>query len=93
MKVKATDDGAYLFECPGCECMHMVYVDRANRPVWSFNGDKDAPTFSPSILVTSSWMDKPTICHSFVRDGKIEFLSDCTHKLKGQTVGIPDWED
>lgn len=28
------------------------------------------------------------ICHSFVRDGKIEFLSDCTHELAGQTVPV-----
>ncbi len=32
-------------------------------------------------------------CHSFVTDGKIKFLSDCTHELKGQTVLIPDWEE
>lgn len=36
---------------------------------------------------------KSTVCHSFVRDGKIMFLSDCTHKLAGQTVEIPEWED
>lgn len=30
------------------------------------------------------------ICHSFIRDGKIEFLSDCTHKLAGQTVELLD---
>jgi hypothetical protein len=30
------------------------------------------------------------ICHSFVRDGRIEFLSDCTHALAGQTVDLPD---
>lgn len=29
------------------------------------------------------------ICHSFVRDGRIEFLSDCTHALAGTTVDIP----
>lgn len=28
-------------------------------------------------------------CHSFVRDGKIEFLSDCSHSLAGQTVDLP----
>lgn len=26
------------------------------------------------------------VCHSFVRDGQIEFLSDCTHELAGKTV-------
>lgn len=33
-----------------------------------------------------------TVCHSFVTDGKIQFLGDCTHKLAGQTVELPDWE-
>ncbi len=33
---------------------------------------------------------KCTICHSFVRDGKIQFLSDCTHELAGQTVELPE---
>lgn len=28
------------------------------------------------------------LCHSFVRDGRIEFLSDCTHALAGQTVPL-----
>lgn len=30
-------------------------------------------------------------CHSFVTDGRIQFLSDCTHELAGQTVDLPDW--
>lgn len=25
-------------------------------------------------------------CHCFVRDGRIEFLGDCSHELAGQTV-------
>jgi hypothetical protein len=32
-------------------------------------------------------------CHSFVRDGQIEFLSDCSHDLAGKTVPIPDWPE
>lgn len=32
------------------------------------------------------------VCHSFVTDGRIQFLGDCTHALAGQTVDIPDWE-
>lgn len=32
------------------------------------------------------------LCHSFVRGGMIEFLSDCTHELAGKTVPMPDWE-
>lgn len=30
-------------------------------------------------------------CHSFVADGRIQFLSDCTHSLAGQTVELPPW--
>lgn len=29
-----------------------------------------------------------TACHSFVTDGNIQFLSDSTHKLSGQTVPL-----
>jgi hypothetical protein len=41
--------------------------------------------------------DKPApfkchVCHSFVTDGKIQFLPDSTHALAGQTVPIPEWE-
>ena len=31
------------------------------------------------------------ICHSFVTDGRIQFLSDCSHALAGQTVDLPAW--
>jgi hypothetical protein len=31
-------------------------------------------------------------CHSYVTDGQIQFLGDCTHALVGQTVPLPDWE-
>ena len=27
-------------------------------------------------------------CHSFVRDGQIQFLGDCTHQLAGRTVPL-----
>lgn len=30
------------------------------------------------------------ICHSFVTNGRIEFLGDCTHHLKGTTVELPE---
>lgn len=30
-------------------------------------------------------------CHSFVTEGRIQFLGDCSHALAGQTVDLPDW--
>ncbi|MER8941374.1 DUF6527 family protein [Mesorhizobium sp. M0915] len=29
-----------------------------------------------------------SVCHSFVADGQIQFLGDCTHALAGQTVAL-----
>lgn len=34
-----------------------------------------------------------TICHSFITNGEIQFLDDCTHELKGQTVELPEWRE
>ncbi|MDP2369319.1 DUF6527 family protein [Rhodoferax sp.] len=33
----------------------------------------------------------PYVCHSYVTDGRIQFLGDCTHALAGQTVDLPAW--
>lgn len=30
-------------------------------------------------------------CHSYVRDGQIQFLGDSSHALSGKTVPLPDW--
>jgi hypothetical protein len=30
-------------------------------------------------------------CHSFIKDGQIQFLGDCTHAMAGKTVEIPEW--
>lgn len=35
---------------------------------------------------------KQTICHLFIKEGKIEYLSDCTHSLAGTTIDLPDWK-
>lgn len=75
----------YLFDCPGCKLSHSFEV-----PYWSWNGSFDKPTFEPSLLVNG--FDPATRCHSFVRDGQIEFLSDCHHELAGQTVELPPFE-
>lgn len=34
----------------------------------------------------------PFVCHSFVVDGRIQFLGDCTHELVDKTVDIPDFD-
>jgi len=86
----------YHMDCPGCGFMHAVQVvPHKGRPVWTFNGDMDKPTFSPSILVTWEHGEnyEKRRCHSFIRDGKWQFLNDCTHDLAGQTVPMEDVDD
>jgi hypothetical protein len=34
----------------------------------------------------------PAVCHSFVTDGRIQLLGDCTHSMASQTVDLPPWE-
>lgn len=31
-----------------------------------------------------------SVCHTYITDGKIQYLADCTHALVGQTVDLPD---
>lgn len=78
----------YLFWCPGCDMAH------GPNDTWQFNGDVERPTLSPSVLVNQGRADPTSpVCHSFVRDGQIQFLPDCTHALAGKTVPLPDWPD
>ena len=85
----------YVFMCPACKCGHgfIVRTD-SGSPAWTFNGDLDNPTISPSILTWTQGEkpgEKTNICHSFVREGKIQFLNDCGHELKGKTVDLEIW--
>jgi hypothetical protein len=91
MRVAEFEDGRYvLFVCPGCKRDHVIPVK--NHPnAWEFNGDYNRPSLRPSILSNSGRADPDShICHSFVTDGKIQFLSDSTHELAGMTVELPE---
>lgn len=91
------------FVCPGCALdgssgLHMLPVNTTEHsPAWTFDGNLEAPTLSPSILThheTSDTDSRPTfVCHSFLRAGVFEYLSDCTHALAGQHVPMPDLPD
>jgi hypothetical protein len=78
-----------VMHCPGCGERHFVRVDGPHK--WGFNEDVARPTFSPSVLVRARASD-PTdpdavaiesVCHFHVREGNIDYLGDCTHKLAG----------
>lgn len=104
-RASAAEGGQVLFWCPGCDKAHVI---RHEGPgAWSWTGDLERPTFSPSVLVCGTqWaageaFHKPTHaavpaggtirCHSYVTDGQIQFLADSTHALAGRTVDLPEW--
>ena len=83
----------WLFRCPGCGCAHYF------NSGWSFNGDTVRATVRPSLLVSYNGTDAGrdgaphARCHSFVTDGRIEFLGDSTHALAGKTVPLSPWDE
>lgn len=96
-RIRRLPAGLHEFVCPGCDEPHTI-----DPAIWTFNGNYERPTLSPSVLVRGSRFiggpdSDPTdkalwpkfVCHSFVRNGRIQFLGDCTHALAGQTVDLP----
>lgn len=89
MKLVRLSDEIVGFKCPGCRGPQQLPV--TGPQAWKWNGSMESPTFEPSILTTWESPGKgKRICHSYVTDGKIKFLSDCTHGLAGQTVELPE---
>ena len=94
--IKSTSERKMIhFRCPGCDDVHSVAINGPSA--WGWNGRLDLPTFWPSVLVRYGHlpdggpMGTDPVCHSFVVDGQIQFLGDCTHALAGQTVDLPEW--
>lgn len=90
------------FLCPGCETVHTISYGDDNS--WTWNGSLELPTFSPSVLTEGmtykrvggtdedpTFEDVSFVCHSFVSEGVIQFLSDCTHSLANEYVELPLW--
>lgn len=64
----------------------IVKGTREGTGCWSWNGDVDKPTLRPSVLTTSGHAGMR--CHTWVNDGQAQFLDDCSHELRGQTVDM-----
>lgn len=86
------------FRCPGCDCWHVIWFEGEGRPHWTRSGPDDAPTISPSVRTRfhRNGIDAPGevggCCHLFIREGRIQYLADCTHSLAGQTVPMEEAE-
>lgn len=74
----------WWFWCLGCDMLHAF-----TTPRWTRTGTDEAPTFAPSLLCTFG-KESTDRCHLFLRAGELQFLNDCTHKLAGQRVPLPE---
>lgn len=104
--VESGGQSLVTFRCPGCDNAHTI---NTNVWAWNGNLDRPTFTPSVLVRGNQWPKDeypeyhKPahaqvapgddTVCHSFVTDGRIEFLCDCTHALGGQTVDLPPWRE
>lgn len=112
-KARIQENGRVEIKCPGCKSYHYLGITPGTRPCWTFNGDLEKPTFSPSLLQRSGhyvsgqkqppdcWLCNNAeesekynyacgVCHSFIKDGMIQFLTDSTHALAGKTAPLDD---
>lgn len=89
-------DGLWLW-CPACQDIVRIVIGPAG---WTWDGDLEQPTITPSILTHEALKADGTVhrprCHSFVTAGVWDYLSDSTHHLAGQRVlmreaDLPDW--
>jgi Family of unknown function (DUF6527) len=90
LKFRRTQEGPIEihmgYQCPGCGYEH-IFSPNVHR----FNNDLANPTVQPSLLHSNP--QNYHTCHSYITDGKIQFLGDCWHELKNQTVELPEWSD
>lgn len=92
--------GGLAHWCPACEEMHAFALDgkNASGAQWTWNGNVEAPSFSPSMLIKINPPGHPhyqpqatsSVCHYILTAGVINFCGDCTHAMKGQSVSLPD---
>jgi len=88
---KDSDGGQkFCFHCPACGFSHWFKI--GGQPSWTWNEDFNKPTIKPSIKAYGGVKggEGYFVCHSFVTDGRIKYLNDCTHDKAGQTLDLID---
>jgi hypothetical protein len=92
-------DGGLLHYCPACRHAHGFWIDKPNpatKARWTWDGNILLPTFSPSmnIIARDPAGEIPTeTCHYFLLAGVLDYLSDCTHGLRGINMQLPPLPD
>lgn len=78
----------YEWMCLGCGYTH-VFALKSEGGHHEFNMDLNNPTVSPSLVADFTPGRK---CHTYIKNGTVEYLGDCWHHLKGTTIPLPEIE-
>lgn len=104
----ATEEATHLtINIPGPSGLLTLPVQikgrREGTGNWTWNGDTEKPTLRPSVLTQGhnflggDATDKANWpayrCHTWINEGHAQFLDDCDHSLRGQTVALLDVEN
>ena len=60
---------------------------------WTWNGSLEKPDLKPSILTKAPQGDNVIVCHTWINEGMVHFLNDCTHEYAGQILDLLDIEE
>jgi hypothetical protein len=101
-KIEPAGERMWKFWCPGCDMAHVISdaweVDTKTvtiSPSVLVHSSKhliDSELTGAALTAPENIATYPQ-CHSFVTEGRIQYLGDSTHALAGQTVDLPDWVD
>jgi hypothetical protein len=68
----------YMIFCPACNCGHGLTKS------WTFNGDFEKPTFSPSLLVKGvEYPEEDPTTGDFLRGPDGKYLLDASGRILG----------
>jgi hypothetical protein len=77
--------GVLAHWCPACDRRHLLLMGHRDARLLDWDHNTRRPTFTPDIR-----QEEPSlVCHYFIADGRVQFLSDSTHALAGRTVDLP----
>ncbi|MFA5670202.1 MAG: DUF6527 family protein [Balneolaceae bacterium] len=84
----------YSFWCVACDSPHAFYTHDGytNNKSWKLIST-DPVTVQPSIKLTAPYKNETEnyCCHLFLLNGKIRYLTDCTHYLAGKEIDMIDF--
>lgn len=66
-KLRRLEGGRVGYWCPGCDCAHVLTVEPGHEgPCWDWNGDCEAPSFSPSVRCQYDHWEPPVTAENLV---------------------------